>query len=145
LLKQGLVILDTPGLNAIGAEPELTLSQLPNAHAVLFILAADTGVTQSDLAIWKEHIGDGGTAKRGRMVVMNKIDGQWDELKTLRTRLTPRFRSQADSCADILDLPLIRYSPFRRKKAWSQDQWRSMPCWPSSRLPQCWSRRSPRS
>jgi hypothetical protein len=43
LLKQGLVILDTPGLNAIGAEPELTLSLLPNAHAVLFILAADTG------------------------------------------------------------------------------------------------------
>ena len=49
LLKQGLVILDTPGLNAIGTEPELTLSLLPNAHAVLFILAADTGVTQSDL------------------------------------------------------------------------------------------------
>ena len=45
LLQQGLVILDTPGLNAIGTEPELTLSLLPNAHAVLFILAADTGVT----------------------------------------------------------------------------------------------------
>ena len=29
LLKQGLVVLDTPGLNAIGAEPELTLSLLP--------------------------------------------------------------------------------------------------------------------
>jgi hypothetical protein len=51
------VILDTPGLNAIGTEPELTLSLLPNAHAVLFILAADTGVTQSDLAIWREHVG----------------------------------------------------------------------------------------
>jgi hypothetical protein len=56
LLEQGLVILDTPGLNAIGAEPELTLSLLPNAHAVLFILAADTGVTQSDLAVWREHV-----------------------------------------------------------------------------------------
>ena len=44
LLAQGLVILDTPGLNAIGTEPELTLSLLPNAHAVLFILAADTVV-----------------------------------------------------------------------------------------------------
>ena len=29
LLRQGLVVLDTPGLNAIGAEPELTLSLLP--------------------------------------------------------------------------------------------------------------------
>ena len=33
LLKQGLVILDTPGLNAIGAEPELTVSLLPQAQA----------------------------------------------------------------------------------------------------------------
>ena len=48
LLKQGLVILDTPGLNAIGAEPELTVSLIPQAHAVLFILAADTGVWASD-------------------------------------------------------------------------------------------------
>ena len=56
LLKQGLVILDTPGLNAIGAEPELTVNLIPQAHAVVFILAADTGVTKSDLAIWREHL-----------------------------------------------------------------------------------------
>ena len=56
LLKQGLVILDTPGLNAIGTEPELTLSMLPNAHAVLFLLGADTGVTKSDVEIWRQHI-----------------------------------------------------------------------------------------
>ena len=37
LLQLGLVILDTPGLNAIGTEPELTLSLIPNAHAVLFL------------------------------------------------------------------------------------------------------------
>ena len=56
LLKQGLVILDTPGLNAIGAEPELTVSLIPQAHAVVFILGADTGVTKSDLSIWREHL-----------------------------------------------------------------------------------------
>jgi hypothetical protein len=65
LLQQGLVILDTPGLNAIGTEPELTLSLLPNAHAVLFILAADTGVTQSDLTVWREHIGNGRWPQQG--------------------------------------------------------------------------------
>ena len=32
-----------PGLNAIGSEPELTFEMLPAAHAVLFVLAADTG------------------------------------------------------------------------------------------------------
>ena len=52
LLQQGLVILDTPGLNAIGTEPELTLNLLPNAHAVLFVLAADAGVTKTDLEVW---------------------------------------------------------------------------------------------
>ena len=115
LLKQGLVILDTPGLNAIGAEPELTLSLLPNAHAVLFILAADTGVTQSDLSIWKDHIGDGGSTKRGRMVVLNKIDGQWDELKTL-AEIDAEIQRQADSCAEILKLPSTQVFPVSAQK-----------------------------
>lgn len=115
LLKQGLVILDTPGLNAIGAEPELTLSLLPNAHAVLFILAADTGVTQSDLAIWKEHIGGGGSVKSGRMVVLNKIDGQWDELRTLE-EIDAEIRKQVDTSAAILDLPASQIFPVSAQK-----------------------------
>ena len=115
LLKQGLVILDTPGLNAIGAEPELTLSLLPNAHAVLFILAADTGVTQSDLTIWKEHIGVGGATRRGRMVVMNKIDGQWDELKT-QEEIDAEIQRQADSCAEILNLLPSQIFPVSAQK-----------------------------
>jgi hypothetical protein len=82
LLEQGLVILDTPGLNALGTEPELTLSLLPSAHAVLFILAADAGVTKSDIQVWHDYISNpkGGPGK-GRMVVLNKIDGLWDELR----------------------------------------------------------------
>ena len=66
LLQQGLVILDTPGLNAIGTEPELTLNLLPNAHAVLFLLAADAGVTKTDLDVWNEHLaGDDPATKAG--------------------------------------------------------------------------------
>src|SRR6478736_1921787 len=83
LLQQGLVILDTPGLNAIGTEPELTLNLLPNAHAVLFILAADAGVTKTDLEVWNQHLaGDDPATKAGRLVILNKIDGLWDDLKT---------------------------------------------------------------
>jgi hypothetical protein len=74
LLKQGLVILDTPGLNAIGAEPELTVNLIPQAHAVVFILAADTGVTKSDLAIWREHLIAEDSETSSRLVVLNKID-----------------------------------------------------------------------
>ena len=82
LLRQGLVILDTPGLNAIGTEPELTLNLLPSAHAVLFVLAADTGVTTTDLDVWNHHLGgEPGAQKDGRLVILNKIDSLWDELK----------------------------------------------------------------
>ncbi len=80
LLRQGLVILDTPGLNAIGAEPELTVSLIPQAQAVVFILGADTGVTQSDLSIWREHLIDDDQDLSTRLVVLNKIDTLWDAL-----------------------------------------------------------------
>ncbi|MCK6390757.1 MAG: dynamin family protein [Azonexus sp.] len=115
LLKQGLVILDTPGLNAIGAEPELTLSLLPNAHAVLFILAADTGVTQSDLTIWKTNICAANASRRGRMVVLNKIDGQWDELKT-PAEIDAEIARQADSCAHILGVAQSQVFPVSAQK-----------------------------
>ena len=82
LLKQGLVILDTPGLNAVGAEPELTVNLIPQAHAVVFILGADTGVTRSDLAIWREHLVTTPESIEARLVVLNKIDTLWDTLNS---------------------------------------------------------------
>jgi hypothetical protein len=115
LLMQGLVILDTPGLNAIGTEPELTLSLLPSAHAVLFILAADTGVTQSDLAIWREHIGAPEGMRRGRLVVLNKIDSMWDELRT-PAEVEGEINKQIKSCAAVLDLPIRQIFPVSAQK-----------------------------
>ncbi|WP_092741171.1 dynamin family protein [Paracidovorax valerianellae] len=82
LLKQGLVILDTPGLNAVGAEPELTINLIPQAHAVVFILGADTGVTRSDLSIWREHLTAPAENADARLVVLNKIDTLWDTLNS---------------------------------------------------------------
>jgi replication fork clamp-binding protein CrfC len=81
LLRQGLRILDTPGLNALGSEPELTLSMLPNAQAVIFLLSADAGVTASDMGIWQQHIrqlDDGGQNRL--FAVLNKIDVLWDDV-----------------------------------------------------------------
>ena len=74
LLKQGLVVLDTPGLNAIGAEPELTVNLIPQAQTVVFILAADTGVTKSDQTIWREHLSSMTAGASSHFVVLNKID-----------------------------------------------------------------------
>jgi hypothetical protein len=111
LLKQGLVIIDTPGLNAIGTEPELTLNLIPNAHAVLFILAADTGVTKSDIEVWRSHIGTGS----GRMVVMNKIDSMWDELRTPE-EVDAQIASQAASVAQTLNLNASQVFPISAQK-----------------------------
>ena len=116
LLKQGLVILDTPGLNAIGTEPELTLSMLPNAHAVLFLLAADTGVTKSDIEIWRQHIAPVHGASRARLAVLNKIDGLWDELKT-PAEIDAEIAKQVASSAALLDLPPSQVYPVSAQKA----------------------------
>ena len=104
LLKQGLVILDTPGLNAIGAEPELTVSLLPQAHAVIFILAADTGVTKSDLGIWRQHLAVDDEARVSRLVVLNKIDTLWDSLNSPE-QVQRQIASQCTESAQILGLP----------------------------------------
>lgn len=103
LLKQGLVILDTPGLNAIGAEPELTVSLIPQAQAVVFILGADTGVTKSDLTIWREHLISDSTGTEARLVVLNKIDTLWDELSTPE-QISAQIERQKASTAEILGL-----------------------------------------
>lgn len=101
LLKSGLVILDTPGLNALGSEPELTLSMIPNAHAVLFLLAVDTGVTKSDLEVWNQFV----RGKVARSVaVLNKIDLMWDDLKS-DAEIEAKLQSQVAETASVLDLP----------------------------------------
>jgi hypothetical protein len=107
LLKQGLVILDTPGLNAIGAEPELTVSLIPQAHAVVFILGADTGVTKSDLAIWREHLTTETDTAETRLIVLNKIDTLWDDLSTA-AQIVAQIDRQKISTADILGVPQDR-------------------------------------
>ena len=111
LLQQGLVIIDTPGLNAIGTEPELTLNLIPNAHAVLYILAADTGVTRSDIDVWREHIG----ASAGRMVVLNKIDSMWDELRG-PAEVEAQIARQVASAAQTLELDASQVYPVSAQK-----------------------------
>lgn len=101
LLSSGLTVLDTPGLNALDTEPELTMSMIPSAHAVVFMLSADTGVTRSDMEIWKSHI-----APRvpRRVAVLNKIDLLWDDLKT-DEEIAATIDHQVQATASLLELP----------------------------------------
>ncbi len=117
LLQQGLVILDTPGLNAIGTEPELTLNLLPNAHAVLFILAADAGVTKTDLEVWNQHLsGDDPAVRAGRLVILNKIDGLWDDLKS-EGEINAEIGRQMRSTAQMLGIPTSQVFAASAQKA----------------------------
>ncbi len=115
LLKQGLVILDTPGLNAIGAEPELTVSLLPQAQAVVFILAADTGVTKSDMTIWREHLAVDPEGTDLRLVVLNKIDTLWDALSS-PGQVQAQIDRQRASTAEILGIALSQVIPMSAHK-----------------------------
>ncbi len=101
LLAQGVSVLDTPGLNALGAEPELTLSLIPSAAAVVFLLAADAGVTRSDLQLWSEHIGAAGRERS--FVVLNKIDTLWDPLRS-GDEVQSQIRRQCESVAKVLQV-----------------------------------------
>lgn len=115
LLRQGLVVLDTPGLNAIGAEPELTVSLIPQAQAAIFILSADTGVTKSDLTIWREHLMVDEAATAGRLAVLNKIDTLWDALSTPE-QVHAQIENQRRSTAAILNLPVEQVLPVSAQK-----------------------------
>jgi hypothetical protein len=113
LLEQGLVVLDTPGLNAVGAEPELTLSVIPSAHAVVFILGADTGVTRSDMNVWREHLNEGAMA---RFVVLNKIDTLMDPLLPLDV-VQAQIRKQCANTARTLGIEMERVFPLSARQA----------------------------
>ena len=81
LLRQGLRVLDTPGLNALGSEPELTISMLPSAQAIVMMLSADTGVTASEMQTWQEQIQPLRDKQNVDVfIALNKIDMLWDDL-----------------------------------------------------------------
>ncbi|PPD04860.1 MAG: dynamin family protein [Methylobacter sp.] len=117
LLQEGLCILDTPGLNALGTEPELTLNMLPSAQAIVFVLAADTGVTKSDLDMWRNHVCSArGGNKSGLAVVMNKIDAMWDDLAG-ETGYDQAIQSQIKTCASTLGIEENVIFPVSAKQA----------------------------
>jgi hypothetical protein len=113
LLTSGLVVLDTPGLNALGAEPELTMSMIPHAHAVLFLLAMDTGVTRSDLDVWRKHVQP---RVARRLAVLNKIDLLWDDIKS-DAEIEQSIRRQLEVTARQLELPVGSVLPLSAQKA----------------------------
>jgi GH24 family phage-related lysozyme (muramidase) len=71
---------------------------------VVFVLAADAGVTRSDLAIWREHLGQ---SSLERFVVLNKIDTLVDPLASA-AEVRAQVEQQRLQTAQLLDVPLAR-------------------------------------
>lgn len=116
LLKQGLVLLDTPGLNSLGTEPELTLTMIPQAHAVLFLLGADTGVTKSDMEVWTGHVRKARQVKDDACIaVLNKIDTLWDELRD-DAAIQAAIARQVRDTAHALGLDASQVFPISAQK-----------------------------
>lgn len=115
LLRQGLVIVDTPGLNAVGSEPELTVNLIAQAHAIVFLLAADTGVTQSDLAMWRQHLLPSHRQGSSHLVVLNKADTLWDGM-TPQAQLLAQLQRQRAECARVLGVSPERVLPLSAQK-----------------------------
>jgi len=117
LLKHGLTILDTPGLNAIGTEPELTLTMLPSAQAAIFVLGADTGVSQTDLDIWQHNLNGHEKNRRSRLtVVLNKVDTLWDDLRSDQ-EIEDSIKSQILFTARTLGVSLSKIFPLSAQKS----------------------------
>ncbi len=114
MLDAGLTVLDTPGLNAIGAEPELTFSMLADADAILFLLGIDTGVTQSDMTIWEQYLKRVGL--RSQLVLLNKVDTLWDELRDPE-ETEQEIGMQAEKTAQRLGVKRDQVIPLSGHKA----------------------------
>jgi len=103
LLKQGLAILDTPGHNTMGTEPEIAMHRVPDAAAIVFMLGTDTGVTRTDRDLWSEQIEPVEGLSQSCFVVLNKIDGLRDGLKA-EAKVLEEIDRQIRTTAEALNV-----------------------------------------
>lgn len=133
LLKKGLVILDIPGLHAIGAEPEQTLELLPQAQAVVFMLGMDTGLAASDLSLWNHalltHLDSIGL----RLVVLNKADLMWEDAQHQGMEHMA-VRQHCENVAQALQIPVAHVMPVAAQKARMARAGRDASLWQASGL-----------
>jgi predicted nucleic acid-binding Zn-ribbon protein len=72
-------------------------------------------VTKSDIEVWRTHIGAGPGPGLSRMVVLNKIDALWDELRTPQDNDAAIARQQ-ESSAQLLGVAASQVFPVSAQK-----------------------------
>ncbi len=124
ILQAGLVVLDTPGMNAMAAEPELSRQRIPDADCVVFVLDinAHDCVSKSDLTLWREYLGGGQVKFEGgvrsqdavpanRLVALNKIDVLYDT-GLPNADLLRAIDRKVKEAADLLRVDPIKVVPL---------------------------------
>jgi hypothetical protein len=83
------VVIDTPGLSALAAEPDLSRKRLPQCDCVVFVMDSTLGLTKPDLTLWRDYLGGKPTYGRApeappqsRLVAVNKIDTLYDSAES---------------------------------------------------------------
>ncbi|HKO88604.1 MAG TPA: GTPase, partial [Burkholderiales bacterium] len=85
-------------------------------HAALFLLACDAGVTQSDADVWNRHLAVSPNRHASRLVVLNKIDALWDDLRS-DAEISAEIETQRLHTAITLGLPPSRVLAASAQKA----------------------------
>jgi hypothetical protein len=88
-------------------------------------------VTKSDIEIWREHIAGTGAA---RLVVMNKIDSMWDELRTPQ-EVNQQIDHQVTTVSHNLGLSEQQVFPVSAQKGLVAKINKDAPLLAKSRLP----------
>jgi hypothetical protein len=110
VLADGLVVLDTPGRELMGAEPEIAVHRVPEAAAIVFVVAADTGLTDDDRELWREHVAPIGGTEESCYVALNKIDVAGEGLQP-GTQLLAEIERRAAELAGALAVAPARIFP----------------------------------
>lgn len=116
VLSSGLAILDTPGHNALALEPELTLHSVPGAAAIVFMLDAAAGMSESDRVLWAEHIAPIEGLDQTCFVVLNKIDALRQDLKT-EMRVLEEVDRQVRATSEALGIAPARVFALSARQA----------------------------
>ncbi len=77
------------------------------------MVGADTGVTQSDMAIWRDHLG---SRQGAAFVVLNKIDALRDPLLT-PPQVAAHIEAQRSATAHLLGVPVHRVFALSARQA----------------------------
>jgi hypothetical protein len=88
LLQQGVVVRDVPAMNDDGSHIGFADVLLSDADVVLFVMAADTGMTRSDLAHWRRCVAASAKAK-SQLLAIELANAPDDASAGLRGPFTP--------------------------------------------------------